>query len=62
MKKLHRSTFVSGVAAIAVAGFLVGCSSDDDIEQPSDTGASVSTMPATTPSAVPPPTTSGSPG
>lgn len=62
MKKLHHSMFVSGVAAIAAAGFLVGCSSDDETEQPSDTGTSVSTMPATTPSAVPPPTTSGSPG
>ena len=62
MKKLHHSMFVSGVAAIAAAGFLVGCSSDGETEQPSDTGTSVSTMPATTPSAVPPPTTSGSPG
>jgi hypothetical protein len=38
MRKLHHSMFVSGVLAIAAAGFLVGCSSDGETRQPSETG------------------------
>jgi hypothetical protein len=60
MKKFHHSVFVSGLAAIAAAGFLVGCGSET--EQSTETSSTVSTLPATTPSAVPPPTTSVSPG